>query len=151
MFVFFLHLLTLSRLNYDDKKCLILMYIPLKNHYRFGLAQLGSQATGSPYKLCITLFLRVETTIESLHGQKICSVWLQIFITSIISFTAQIGHAKSTRVVNVVPPFYELRSSTWYYKPAEAIVKVSHVYRIFGYLLEKHSYSNIYFNNVMNY
>ena len=91
MFVFFLHLLTLSRLNYDDKKCLILMYIPLKNHYRFGLAQLGSQATGSPYKLCITLFLRVETTIESLHGQKNCSVWLQIFITSIISFTAQIG------------------------------------------------------------
>ena len=30
--------LTLSRLNYGDKKCLILMYIPLKNHNMFGLA-----------------------------------------------------------------------------------------------------------------
>ena len=31
-------LLTLSRLNYGDKKCPILMYIPLKNHNMFGLA-----------------------------------------------------------------------------------------------------------------
>ena len=30
--------LTLSRLNYGDKKCPILMYIPLKNHNMFGLA-----------------------------------------------------------------------------------------------------------------
>ena len=31
--------------------------------------QSGSQATGSPYKLCINLFLRVKTRIERLRGR----------------------------------------------------------------------------------
>ena len=31
--------------------------------------QSGSQATGSPYKLCINLYLRVETGIERLRGR----------------------------------------------------------------------------------
>ena len=78
---------------------------------------------------------------------------LQRLVTNIHNFKnifhSMDCHAESTRVVNVVPPFYKLKSSTCYYKPAE-VVRV--MYSFFGCsLLEKHSYSNIYCNNVMNY
>ena len=85
---------------------------------------------------CVEILQRLVTNIHNFKNKYHSTDW----------------HEESTTVVNVVPPFYKLSSSTCYYKPAEAIVKVRVMYSFFGcYLLENHSYSNIYCNNVMNY